>query len=689
MEAHRNLLPARDVSAGAAERILPPGRMRPSEAAARFLKNDKGDYDPLVAPMMSEPLDQFAGRQYQGIVFVGPQRSSKTFGLVFGGLTYIVTCAPGDTLVVQMTQDAARSFSRQDLDRVLQCSPALGDRLSKRSRDDNTYDKWFRNGMVLGLAWPSASQLASRTLRYVIVTDYDRPENRDDVDGWGPLWDLAFKRVETYMSRGKCLAESSPGSDVVAGDWKPNEAAPHEAPPAPGILSVYNNGTRGRWYWPCWHCGDLFQAAPGYELFGLPSFERQTRLVLEEDLESLVQEYARLICPLCGGVIEQRMKPAMNAAGRWVHEGQRVTGAKVTGDPRRTNVWSGWLGGVAASYQRWDSMLRNWFQAVATYARTSDEAPLRLATTSDAGAAYIPRVIRNRRVAEDLVKRAEVWPKGIVPEGARFLTAAADVQAGRFVVQVHAWGVGLEQWLIDRYDISASNRPEGDRFAGLQPAAYVEDWLLLLPAALRRYRYADTELELPVLFMLVDSGGKAGVTPRAYAFWRRAKAMGHGDRVQLVRGDGRLGAPRIRKTFPDTSGRKDRRKAGSKGDVPVWQINTNLFKDGVAGDLNRAEPGAGYVHLPDWLSTSAPHVFDELVAEVRTEKGWQNPNGRANEATDLASYNRAAVVALGGERIDWDRPPAWAAPPEHQTDLRTRAARPRRRTRVVNSGVQV
>lgn len=676
-----------EISAATAERIRPPRRVKPSDAAARYLKNDKGDWDPTAAPMIAEPLDALQSREYQGIVFVGPQRSSKTFGLILGGLSYIVTCAPGDTLIVQMTQDSARDFSRGDLDKTIRHSPELQERLSRRPRDDNTYDKWFRSGMMVKLGWPAVSQLSSKTLRYVFCTDYDRPENRDNVDGEGPLWDLAFKRVQTYMSRGKCVAESSPGEDYIDPQWKPR--TPHEAPPARGILAIYNNGTRARWYWPCWHCNEHFEAKPGFDLFGLPSFEKLKVMVLGEDIETLANEFARVICPHCGGIHEQAMKPELNAAGEWLHEGQRFENGRKVGDRRRSNIASYWLGGAAASYQRWDSILRNYLQAVLTYVRTSDESPMRLVTTSDAGAPYLPQVIRSRRNAQSLMKRAEVWPYGSAPRGVRFLTVAVDVQKGKFVVQVHGWGVGLQSWIVDRYDITASRRAEGRGNAGLDPASYLEDWLILLDVIHKTYPIDGLGVELPVHFGLVDSGGEEGVTQNAYAFWRHLREIGLGQRLQLVKGDGRPSAPRIKETWPDTSKRKDR-KAGSVGDVPVWLVGTNILKDGVAGDLAREAPGPGFIHLPDWLNKMQPEVFDELVSEVRDSKGrWTNPSGRRNEGLDLAVYNRAAVIALGAEKIDWDNPPPWAAEPETQQVIRTQRPAARRRRRVRSSGVQL
>jgi phage terminase large subunit GpA-like protein len=263
-------------------------------------------------------------------------------------------------------------------------------------------------------------------------------------------------------------------------------------------------------------------------------------------------------------------------------------------------------------------------------------------------------VAEHRRSTEDLQRRLEDWPKGSVPEGVKFLTAAVDVQAARFVVHVFGWGVGLESWLIARFTISSSLRPEEDRTAALEPSAYLEDWDLITEQVIER-SYAGM---VPRLVMC-DSGGKIGVTAKAYAFFRWLRRRGMHKRFRLVKGASRLDAPTATLTWPDASDRKDR-KQGGRGDVPVWLINTNVLKDAVVGDLARTEYGPGYVHVPRWVDEE---FFAELAAETRTEKGWRNANREPNEAFDLHVYNRAACRVLKADRIDWDRPPVWARPP--------------------------
>lgn len=656
---------AREVTRHTAELIRPRRRVRPSEAA-RKLRTEKGAWDPALAPMMAEPLDLLATRQYTGIVYVGPARTSKTMSLLLGGITYIVTCAPGDTLVVQMSKDTARDFSLTDLDRAIRHSDELRDALSPRARDDNTFDKFFRSGMVLKLGWPAATQLSGKTIRYVLITDYDRPENRDNVDGEGMLWDVALKRIETMMSRGKCLAESSPDAEYLDPKWKPGTA--HEAPPARGILELYNRGTRARLYWPCWHCREFFEAAPGLKCFALPSLRELEERVRIENEMALAARYARVACPHCGGLHEQHQRPQLNARSRWVHEGERITvDGEILGERRQSQIASFWQGGVSAAFQSWEGLLLKYLQALNTYLRTGEEQSLKFTVNTDQGAAYLPRIATNRRTTDELRKRLEDWPKGAVPPGVRFLIASVDVQGNRFIVHVYGWGVGLESWLIDRFVISASRRPEHDGMAALDPAAYLEDWDALLERVIeKRYPVMGTEFALPMRLVMCDSGGKSGVTAKAYAYYRWLRKRRKHFRFRLIKGSSRMEAATATLTWPDASDRKDR-KQGGRGDVPVWLINTTVLKDAVVGDLARTAEGAGFVHLPKWLLEKDEEFFAELSAEQRTEKGWRNPSGARNEALDLHVYARAGCKVLKADRINWLSPPSWAQTIDVQT----------------------
>jgi phage terminase large subunit GpA-like protein len=162
---------------------------------------------------------------------------------------------------------------------------------------------------------------------------------------------------------------------------------------------------------------------------------------------------------------------------------------------------------------------------------------------------------------------------------------------------------------------------------------------------------------MPIRAVGIDWGGKSGTSVRALEFWRSLKLRGLHWRVRLVKGDPNRNGALFRETYPDSSKRKDR-KSGSAGDVPQLLLNVDRLKDTVAANVKREQPGPGFYHFPDWLPTS---YFEELVAETRTAKGWENLAKRRNEAFDLAVYAEALAQWLKVPAIRWDAPPSWAA----------------------------
>lgn len=633
------------ILASAAEILRPPRRIPVSDAAARYLHihrpgGESGSWNPALAPYMVEPMNRLADRTIEAVIFVGPARTGKTAALVLGWLTYAVCCDPGDFLLLNTSEATARDFSKDDIARAHRHSPELQARLSPYASDDNVFDKQYRHGMRLLIGWPSINQLSGRTLRYVAITDYDRMA--DNIDGEGDPFTLAAKRVQTFLSGGRVCVESSPGWLIEDAKWQYHN--PHEGPPCKGIFALYNQGDRRRWYWPCPDCGAYFTAAPGPEAF--------------IEVESAV----RLICPHCGAAIARDRKKSMNAAGRWLADGQTIDrDGAIHGDLPKTKIASYWLTGPAAAYQSWESLWRKAQAALSELEKTGAEDRLQAVIAGDYGMAYRPRQLHVVRDAQALQNRAEDTQKRTIPVGVCFLTAAIDVQKNRFVVQVVGWGKDGERWLIDRYNLRWSRRKAGnDEPEPIDPAGRLEDWALLIDQVIRKPYplISDSTHGLRPMMTAIDSGGKAGVTERAYLFWRQVQRAGFHRSMMLVKGASTKDGPRIHRTYPDSS-RSTQRKANARGEIPVWLLNTLVLKDALAADMERTEPGPGYIHWPAWLGS---WFFDELTAEIRTAKGWENPGSARNEAMDLMVYNQAAWLALRAERLNWANPPAWADP---------------------------
>lgn len=634
-----------------------PRRMRVADAVAQYMRVPMGagnsvPWDPLVAPYVIEPMNCLASREYDAVIFVGPARTGKTIGLIDGWVVYNVICDPADMLIIQMTEEKAREHSKKRLARTFRVSPEVASRLSPSRNDNNVYDRTFLAGNYLKIGWPSVNIMSSSDYKCVALTDYDRfPE---DIDGEGDAFSLASKRTTTFMSSGMTLVESSPGRNITDVKWR--RSTPHEAPPATGILSLYNRGDRRRWYWPCPHCREYFQ--PCGDVVG------GFRDIADPVLAS---EAAYIECPHCAGKITPDHKRELNGRGVWLRDGETIDAdGNRAGEPRRSRIASFWMEGPAAAYQTLSQLVYKLLTAEQDYETTGSEETLKTVINTDWGQPYLPRAAMDQNRSDELMARAEDYGKRLVPPQVRFLEASVDVQGGkkrRFVVQIVGYGQHGERWLVDRYNIKTSLRcDENGEAQQIDPGGYPEDWDVLISDVLEKQYplQADPRRTMPVLAMAVDSGGEDGVTDNAYKFWRRCRREGYGKRVYLFKGDGTARAKIITRSYPDNTARSDR-KAGARGDVPVYLLQTDRLKDAIHNNLRRDTPGPGFIHFPDWIGE---WFYDELTYEVRGPDGkWRKPGKGANEALDLFCYCHALAMLRGYERIkNWDDPPSWAKP---------------------------
>lgn len=603
-----------------------------------------------TTPYMVEPMNVFGSRQYSGLVFVGSAQCGKTDALILNTTSYCIKSDPMDMMIVCPTMTAARDFSIRRVDRLHRHSKDIGAMLVPGADSDNKYDKHYTTGMLLSLSWPTPTELAGKPIGRVVMTDYDRMPL--DVGGDGNAYDLASMRTTTFGSYAMCLAESSPSHPITDLKWLAKR--PHEAPPTTGILALYNRGDMRRWYWPCPHCD-------GY-------FEGRFEMLRYDSKGSNLERAAtvRMTCPLCGGFIEPDDRDEMNQWGIWVKSGQGVDAqGRRFGPSPVTMIASFWLNGVAAAFTNWKKLVAQYLDAVDSYERTGDEEALKKFYNNNLGEPYYPQKLADMRLPEVLKSRAEDGlVEGTVPADTRFLVATVDVQTSSFVVQVFAImpGMPFDIAVVDRFSIRKSKRLDDDGDPHMvKPSTYSEDWWLIDELVMRReYKINDDSGRLMGIKMTAcDSGGEAGVTGKAYEFYRHLRADNRHRRFILVKGDHKPGAPRARLEYPDSK-RRDI-KAIAKGDVPVLMLSSNLLKDALDGRLDCIVPGKGMYLMPSWLPD---WFYNELCAEVRTEKGWQNPAGARNEAWDLSYYAIGLCVSelIRVEHIDWANPPSWAAP---------------------------
>ena len=654
--------------------LRPTARMTVTEAAERYHiirrpGSYNGPWSRAIAPYLVEPQDCFESLEHRAVIFAGPARTGKT-AMTLNWTARTAVSDPSDMLLVHMSQPTARSWSKEDLDLFLAHSHEIKALLSPASDADNLYDKTFRSGMHVEIVWPTRNNLSGKTKRRVFLIDYDGMA--DDIEGQGPAFEMALKRTETYRRFGMCVAESSPGREILNPRYV--KLTPHAAPPCKGILGLYQRGDRRRWYWLCPHCGEAFEG--DFEHLKWP------------DSADLVEaaEAAYMVCPNHGCILEAGLKDELNSGGRWVRDGMMLLPngeivARPGMQPVRSPIASFWLKGPSAGFQTWKGLVLAYLQAAKTYDETGEEEPLKATTNLDQGLPYVSKSRLSDRQPDLLRERAEDWgslqDQPTVPEGTRFLIATVDVQSRAFVVQVHGFTESGDIVVIDGFKIRKAARldGEGDKMP-VDPAAFAEDWDLLVSDVMdRTYLLADNSgRRMKIVMSACDSGGRDGVTANAYAFWRRLKANGDGRhrRFALVKGNSSKGAARAYTSFPDARGNGGKMAIAS-GDVPVVLLGSNLLKDHAAGMLARRtgedRSGGGMVRYPAWMPA---WFFEQLTNEVRNVKEeWDNPSKRRNEAWDLLYYAvgiagrpfeaKAPFLTIHSNRPTfWDEPPSWA-----------------------------
>lgn len=658
---------------GAAEAVRPPERLTVAQAAEKYRHlNNKGSYvgpwDNTLAPYLVEPMETFTDTNFTGSIFVGPAQCGKT-ELYLNWHTYTVCVDPADLTLVQTSQSTAADFSKRRVDRLHRDSPEVGSRLIQGRNYDNTFDKRYKSGAMVTLSWPSINELSGRPIPRLFLTDYDRMDQ--DIDGNGSPYDLAAARTTSFRRHGMTVAESSPSFPILDSKWTPS--TPHEAPPAEGILSLYNRGDRRRYYWPCLACSNWFE--PDFSLMRWP------------DSKDLLEcaESAWLECPSCrakhyhdGGDLPG--KHELNRLGTWVRDGQKITqDGEIVGTPMRSTVASFWLKGTAAAFKDWKTLTLKYLQAEQEFQQTRSEDALRATVNVDQGSPYLPKSAESDRLPEVLRDRAKDFGVKVVPPGVRFLVAAIDVQKNRFEVQVHGVGQGGDLWVIDRFQIRHSRRADEEREGQVhfvRPFVYKEDWRLLLSEVITRtYPLGDgSGRHMAIKVTVSDSGGQDEGTANAYEFYRWLKngpgeedfdkedwpewSPGLHARFQLYKGR-KLG-PRVQITYPDSQ-RKDRH-AGARGEIPVMMTNANSIKNQVDSMLERDKDSTGRINFPNWLEIN---FFKELCVEVKNNRGeWENPRKFRNESWDCLVMTMAVLIEprfVGIEQIDWADPPGFAA----------------------------
>jgi phage terminase large subunit GpA-like protein len=633
------------------EAILPADRVDVADFAAahRYLAGAYiGRWNPDAVPYLVEPMRALSGRRYRTVAIVGPGQSAKTT-VAENWLLHSVATSPASFLWYMQTDEGVTAYVKGRINPMVDAHDKMRERIGLRVVDDSLHFKRFR-GMTIEFLSANEGNLINKSAPRIVADEIDAyPPSLGDVKA------LLDVRRQAY----------DPGSMLLALSHPDRAEGLDPAKWTAGIMSVYADSDRRVWYWPCPHCGAWSSPNPwGSRVMAI---DYPAEAALDE-----IEAAARLVCPVNGCLIEDGERHQMNRRGRWIGNGQAIDeDGEVTGELVSTSTAGFWIVGAMSPFVLGGigGLARARVRAERDHLAALDDdtrKTLRTVMAKQWGVPYSPPRQIGTIDPAVLADRAEpTLTLGLVPAGVRFLTVAVDCQLGHFDWLARGWGVAGESWIVDK-----------GRLAG-DPAAHAEDWDRLFAQVLSRaWPLADASgRAMTPRAVGYDAHGQAGVTLQALAAWRRWRRQGVARlwgriagrdawSILPMRGVGTPGAARLSVTYPDNSSRTGKQRA-SRGDVPVGQFNTNVFKDDLAGQLRRAEPGSWYVHFPGALrSPASPQVwFEQLAAEQRDDAGrWKKKNNAArNEAFDQLVMTHVLAHLQGLPRIDWDNPPPWAA----------------------------
>ncbi|WP_422036548.1 terminase gpA endonuclease subunit [Reyranella sp.] len=651
--------------------LLPPPDLNVAEAAElyRVLDNPQaysGPWRNALAPNTVGPMVSTTDPRYEITVYVGPAQSAKTeIGL--NCCAHSIRVDPADFQIVLPEKQQAEDFSERRLGRMIRASAALSERLVSDTKFMSVFDQ-----NIVNLSWPTSANASSKPVPRNWLDERDSMD--DDIDGEGDPVALYHKRSQTFGPRRHTLVTSSPKRSKVKG--APRPSGKHEAVTTTGILALYNEGTRCHMYWPCLQCGEYFV----------------TRVQDLQYPEGARADDARIpvvfACPSCGMPHDDESRSELFARSQWVAEGEEIApDGTITGARRITVINSFRAFGPQAPFITLQELVRKKLKAEEVRQKTGSDTELRTFWNVDAGEVYESDDDGNALSPSDLLANAADLKAGIVPAWAPLLVASVDVQSDRFEIMWKAFGPGEEGAIVDHTKIVAvrtdgspvtTGRGSGgaESAADLEPcdpAGVAHHWRSLVEAVFDRPLPLEGEpgRGLRPAMVAIDTGGKAGSTERAYAFgrWLRRHRPDLARRVMFVKGarpDNPLRVWRSQwdpKTATPKPGSAPRKAATLRAGIDLWLLATDLLKDAVANRLRRAMTAKGRrlegaLHVARDLP---PAIFEQLCAESRDTDGhWENERRVANEGWDLAVYCHAAWIRLGGERIDWQRPPTFA-----------------------------
>lgn len=482
------------------------------------------------------------------------------------------------SLYIAPTEKAAKSISKDRVDKMFTSTPSLESKLEKGQRN-GVFEK-FVGGVRLGFAWAgSATELASHPAGLVLLDEVDRMDA--DVGGEGDPVSLARARAKNYSNR-KIGTFSTPTVEGGSAIWN--------------LLD-----TSGAIYFYAWHCKHCLQVfVPQLSLLQWPE---------GEGVEAAARQ-AVVACPHCGGIHETKDKGSLNAGGHYVKvkrlgdkdtvpEGQKailehyIMDDDGSRDARSVGFW------VSGLCSPWASFFDISNQLIRAY-RSHDDAKIQAIINTYGGELF--RVKGDAPDWQEVAANRLEYAPGILPSReAQVITLGADVQKTGIYYVVRAWGHDSESWLL-----------EHDFLVG--DTEFDNIWVAFGRIIQKQYGGKT------IFRAFVDSGYRPGDAHRrpdhaVYTFCRKFPGIAF-----PTKGRDTLETPFIARNIDYTYGGKLVKNA-----VKLYHLNTDYFKQWIHSRIRwpeDAKTGGWHLHNETTEDYCRQMVAEELVIKASGKPVW-------------------------------------------------------------------
>ena len=316
---------------------------------------------------------------------------------------------------------------------------------SKFSSTSTKMVKWV-GGTKFRFAWAgSPTELAADSAGLVMVDEVDRIVNTSEgdttevIEARGDAYPdskIGYTATPTHGKVSRRKDERTGLWHWVVGDAKKIGSK---------IWQLWQSGTRHEWAVPCPSCGDFF--IPCSELIWWPGKGGKDECTPDE-----AYKHARLSCPCCGDLLEDKWRPWMNARGVAVAPGCSVAkDGQINGTPDTEGftTYSIWISGLCSF-----AVKKSYgFLAKKLLAAQIDGSPAKLLAVYNTGFGEVYGEAGDVPSWEEIKALCFGYKPGELLLEPHRIYLTVDVQKNRLVYVVRAWYPGLGSALLEHGEL--------------------------------------------------------------------------------------------------------------------------------------------------------------------------------------------------------------------------------------------